>query len=449
MGVSIPPLNPLTPRRAGRRSPWGGGTTPAPGDDQAKSPTTFAGMQQRGVARPAPPAGSSYYGPAAGSGAPPVAPPVAAPAATYTPPVSGVRPQLTTAVSQLLAQPSGYQADQVQRDYGLLDQNLALDAKSGKRAIDEEMARRGLHASTFTGDRYGDLQAKQDLARSTFSTNFLDSEAKDMAAARASAIASALGFEQMSGDEGLATFGANQAAQNQSFTQGMDSARLASDNRNAAADRGLQRDLQGNQIAASTRSSDLDRALQQTLGLGGQDIQKQQIASAEKMSAADREQRGQLAAQQLGLDYSKLSEEDKQYLGNLDLGKQQLSTTKELAIGDREQRAKEAAAQLGLDYSKLSQQDKQFLIEQTGLVGDQKTLGAQSLDVQRDALKAQLAQQENDFNLRILQLLSALGFPKGTTPADLGKYGIRNGGGGRTDGSEGGSGGGGNTDGGT
>jgi hypothetical protein len=499
MTAPYTPMRPLRPR-ANNAMPSTDDQNPTSGQPGMRPPTTFAGMQQRGIARPAPPQGSSYYqnqpqpaqpaAPAPGvtqrpNIAPSYAPSYATSYATYAPPPDPNRAALTGAVGQLLAQPSAYQSSDLQRDYGTLNNQLALDSASGKRAIDETMAARGLHASTLTGDAYGNLEKQQGVTRQQFANNYLDREASDLATARANAISAALGVQSENADEGLATFGANQAAQKQAHDEGMDVANLglqtelgrgnlgvsqqqantasaaqastaanqagtlqlgrdtlSANTGNAALDRAQALTLQSNQLTAQQRTADLDRTLQQTLGLGNLDLQNRQLDSSNTNAAADREQAAKLAADQLGLDYSKLSEDDKQYLGNLDLGNRQLTASNtnaanQLAFSheqlastnannaaDREQAAKIAADSLGLNYAQLSEQQKESLADMalrqssldssnTNAAADRKQAG-QIADMQDYRAGQSIGASSQNANtaafLQALTLASQLGF---------------------------------------
>lgn len=416
------PYQPQRPLRPRNNAIPGNETQSTPQPQIA--PNTFRGMQQRGLARPAPPPNSYYQTPQPATAAPaPVAPrpnvaqpaaPVAAPAApsyaTYAPPTDPNRAALTNAVGQLLAQPSAYQSSDLQRDYSTLNDQLGLDAQSGKKAIDQTMAARGLHASTLTGDAYGNLEKQQGVTRANFANQYLDHEASDLATARANAISAALGVQGENADEGLAAFGANQASQNQAHNQSMDVANLGlqtelgrgnlgvsqqnadtssaaqtstaanqagtlqlgrdtltANSGNAAADRAQQLAMQGNelgfsreQLAANTNQSDLDRALQQMLGVGNLDLNNRQLDSSNTNAAADRTLQTTLQGNQLASTNTNAAADR---ANALTLQGNQLASTNANAAADREQAGKIAADSLGLNYAQLSEQQKESLAD--------------------------------------------------------------------------------------
>jgi hypothetical protein len=349
------PLRPLRPR--------GQSLTDDETQQSALKPaTTFAGMQQRGIARPAPRQPNSYY---QGAGAAPAATPAPA---TYRPPVDPNRQALTDAVGQMLAQPSAYSTDQLKRDYDTLLERQGLDAARGKKAIDETMAARGLHASTLTGDAYGNLESQQALERRQFSNDYLDREASDLATARANAISAALGVQSENANEGLATFGANQAAQKQAadIALGQGNLGVSQQAADTAAKAQVASESLGNRtLDVNTQQSDLDRELQRMLGVGSLDLQNRSLESENSNRAADREQNAAQFAQSIGLDYAQLSQQDKQYMADLAERQRQFNQSDTRAgqqLDLDRQKANDAAflgfasfaQELGLDPSTIS-----------------------------------------------------------------------------------------------
>lgn len=134
-------------------------------------PATFAEMQQEGIARPAPLPMSLFTGQQAsvteGEGAVPTPPPSSGgyDAPTYSPP--------TAPPSQPPAAPptSAYDA---RRSAALA--NLQAQFLGQRQALEEDLARRGLAASTFGAGRLGDLEGQQSRALASLEADLLGEE---------------------------------------------------------------------------------------------------------------------------------------------------------------------------------------------------------------------------------------------------------------------------------
>jgi hypothetical protein len=134
-------------------------------------PATFAEMQQEGVARPAPAPMSLFTGQQAnvveGEGATPTPPPgpEGYDGPTYSPP--------TPPPSQPPA-PSPTSAYDARRAAALA--NIRAQFSGQRQALEEDLARRGLAASSFGSGRLGDLEGQQSRALASLEADLLGEE---------------------------------------------------------------------------------------------------------------------------------------------------------------------------------------------------------------------------------------------------------------------------------
>lgn len=145
-------------------------------------------------------------------------------------------------IMQGLQNPSRYGAPQAQQTFDLLNRGLTQQGSADKQRIDEDMARRGIYASTTAGGRLGDLASNLNQQRSDFATQVALDQAKNYQGDRASAIAQALGYGGQQFDQGLAGFNANQGAGQQAFGQQATAAQLANDFGNQQYQNNFNRD---------------------------------------------------------------------------------------------------------------------------------------------------------------------------------------------------------------
>jgi hypothetical protein len=142
------------------------------------------------------------------------------------------------AVLNLLGQPDPYSSDVAKTTYNNLSGAIDDQYNVEDQQIQEEMARRGITASSIYGGRLQDSNAMRKTAKEQLADSILTQQAETNSAARTNAIGAAntVGGQSYSQDastaqlrdalsrgsfaDALSAFQANQAAQNQSFTQG-------------------------------------------------------------------------------------------------------------------------------------------------------------------------------------------------------------------------------------
>lgn len=151
-----------TKRPAGQQQPQQQATPQA----STGAAPTFAQLQQSGQARPAPPR--------------PQAPPQQ-PMNPQGPPQSGgpspIQGQLNSSISNSLANPNPYNSDTVQQINAALTGQTNQEFGAQKKQLEENLASRGLSASTIGGGYYGDLAGQQDQALANMRANLVGQSA--------------------------------------------------------------------------------------------------------------------------------------------------------------------------------------------------------------------------------------------------------------------------------
>ena len=362
-GLSVArPMGAMRPAGAGlwnrqRRNPQQGqppvqgqppqGQGQAPQSLPQQQHMTFAQMQANGMARPAPP------------------PP--------PPSLNTIQGQMQGAASQALATPSRYdtQSFNTIRDSATNDLQHQYDLQ--REQLDENLARRGLSASTFGANNLHDLGAAQSRDMATLNSQLLQQAANTQASDRQQAfgmgqgllqqqLAQTLGLGnlgisqgQLTGNYGgQSTLGAQQLAQQgsqfqqsqaqqahqfdlqQQLAQTLGLGNLGLQQGELTGQYNGQSTLGAQQLANQQHQFDVSQALQSQLGLGGLDLQKQQLAQQGSQFGQNLDlQKAQLAQQ--GSQFGQgLTEQQRQFnlqnalqsqlgLGNLDLQNRQLS----------------------------------------------------------------------------------------------------------------------------
>ena len=299
-----------------------GGEEKAPtvygGQTQAKRSTqqpaqTFAKMQEQGLARPAAPA---------------------APTATAFGQYGGsqqgqqLRNQLQQRLTEFGQAPSRYDTESFKQIRGAQAANLQAEYQGQQKALNEDLASRGLYASSIGGGRMGDLAGQQARATASLDAQLLQQAADTQAQDRAQYMQSGQGLAELAGSQDLQQFEANRVGKAAEFEQGLRSAEFgqrqyeqagqealqsaqAEENASQVARQfdlsalgqtgelslGLQRllgsqeteragltgqlggtqTLAGQQQTEQRRQFDLQQRLQEQLGLGGLGVQQQEV----------------------------------------------------------------------------------------------------------------------------------------------------------------------------
>lgn len=197
----------------------------------------------------------------------PTTPPPITPPGTTTPPGYSVTPQtpaisdsLTAATQKALANPDPYATDVMQAQRAAGQAQLTQSFGAQQKALDEEMARRGIGASSIASGYYGDLAGQQATAQAGLESNVLSDEANRQQQGLATALgagnslygaqaSSGLGYSQLGLQNALGQgqlgLGQQQLSnQNTQFGQNLDQQLKLGTMSDTTANRGL--DIQNN-----------------------------------------------------------------------------------------------------------------------------------------------------------------------------------------------------------
>lgn len=119
----------------------------------------------------------------------------------------------------LLQNPSAYSSAMVKGTYDMLNQQMSQDFDYQRKQMTDAMARRGIDASTITGQHYADLGTEQARAQQNLAYQLLTDQAKQYGTDMNNALASAMGYDNQRFGQQLAGYQTNLAANNQNFAQ--------------------------------------------------------------------------------------------------------------------------------------------------------------------------------------------------------------------------------------
>jgi hypothetical protein len=395
---------------------------------QAQTSQTFAQLQQQGMARPAPQA------------------PQVKPAQQYAGSQQGqqMRQQLQQQLQSFGAAPSRFDTQAFQQIRGAQAQNLQAEYQGQQKALNEDLARRGLFASSIGGGRLGDLAGQQARALAGLDAELLGRAADTQAADRAQLLSAGQGLAELAGSQDLQQFEANRVGQATEFEQGLRSAEFGQQQYQQGSDIALRagqaaqdyekfsRDqelreaellgevggrgtLAARQQGEQSRQFDLEQSLRQQLGLGGLDVQRGELGLRQQTlqqqaadAAAERSLRESLQTREL-------SAAERQQL--TDITSRRELQTQQLGF-QGEESAQERAFRERLQTQQQSEQSRQFDLEQGlrqqlglgNLTLEQQRAAAQqsqfgeSLGEQRAARQQQLGISQQEIGLRAQEL---------------------------------------------
>jgi hypothetical protein len=122
---------------------------------------------------------------------------------------SGIGNQVQGLLSRMIAQPTAYDDNVIkaQRDAAL--SGLDQQAKASQDQVNEEMARRGVWASSVAGGRLGDIEVNRLNARKGLEADFLNNRARAMDAGSQAAAGLGMQYDQDQFGQSLGAFNAN------------------------------------------------------------------------------------------------------------------------------------------------------------------------------------------------------------------------------------------------
>lgn len=168
---------------------------------QQQQPQTFSQLQQQGYARPAPPPTAPAPMPAGYNFQAPQQQPFQSPL------------NLQQSIQQLLANPDPYQNENFQREFRRGSEQIDDQYNAEAKAVNEEMARRGIYDSTIAGGRLHDTALGRRGALQDLMDRIAGQSAQSYAQNRLGGVNAALNYEQMlRQSHGAAGGGAESAA---------------------------------------------------------------------------------------------------------------------------------------------------------------------------------------------------------------------------------------------
>lgn len=359
---------------------------------------TFAQMQQQGQARPAPaaPQANTYQ------------------TFTGSQQAQAARAPMLQAIQQQLAQPTRFDTDAFNQIRQAQTANLNAEFGAQRSQLEEEMARRGLSASTIGAGRYGDLAGQQARAQASLDAQLLQQAAQTQAADRLAALQAAGQFTELAGSQDLAQFEANRVGQAQRFQEQLAAAQFGQ----GQTEFDRQQALQAAQLEQTGGLSGMDLALRTQLGLGGLNLdaarlqQQGQLQGRElDLRAQQLQQEAALQGRSLSLDEARLAAQREQFTATQQ--QQQNQFTQSLAEQQAQRQLQQLLGQTGfdIDRERLEQQGTQFDLEQAL----RERLGLGNLDLERQRLEQQgtqfgqqLTQEQRQFQLQLAAALSGL-----------------------------------------
>jgi hypothetical protein len=341
---------------------------------QAQPSQTFAQLQKQGMARPAPSA------------------PQGQPFAQFggSQQAQQARTGMLGALQQQLAQPTRFDTEAFQKIRQAQSAQLGAEYQGQQAQLNEELARRGLSASSIGGGRMGDLAGQQARALAGLDAQLLQQAAQTQAQDRLAALQAAQGFAELAGSQDLAQFEANRVAQAAEFQQGLQGAQFQ---------QGQTEFERGQALAAAQAQQaggfqEMELGLRQALGLG-------ELGLSERRQTAQEAQFGQTLAEQVAgrLQQAGLSGRE------LDLRATQI-----------QQEAATQGRQLTIEEARLAAQQQQFAATQA----QQAAQFGVTTELERERLAAQQEQfgEQLGFNREELALRGELGRGEQTIAED-------------------------------
>jgi len=282
-------------------------------------------------------------------------------------------------LQQQLAQPTRFDTDAFNQIRQAQAANLQQEFGAQKQLMDEEMARRGIYASSISAGRFGDLLGQQARALSSLDAELLQQAAQTQAQDRLAAMQAGVDFSQLAGSQDLSEFEANRVAQAQQFQEALQSALMQQSQFEAGGAQALAAAQAAGQFGLSGRELDLRaQQLQQEAQLQGRSLDLQEardIAQREQFQTEIETRKEQF--------YSTLGQEESQFARSLD--EQRSARLQSLGI---------AESQLELEAVRVVQGDRSLDLQQ-------------ARDIAEIDIRARSLQQEAQLQGRSLDLQQA------------------------------------------
>lgn len=336
---------------------------------------TFAQMQQQGMARPAPAA------------------PQAQPMQQFggSQQAQQMRQQLQQQLQQFGQAPSRYDTQAFQQIRGAQSANLQAEYQAQQRALNEELARRGLSASSVGGGRMGDLAGQQARALADLDARLLQQAAETQAQDRALLLQSGQGLAELAGSQDLAQFEANRVAQAAEFENQLRAAQFGQQQYESDATRALQ----AAQAEQGASQFGMEQGLRQVLGLGGLGLQeRQQAAQEQQFDITTAEGRRQFDIQQ--------ALQQMLGMGNLSLEQQRVAAQQQQFGQSLEEQRAARLQQYGVSQQEIGLRAQQ-LQQDAALQGRQLSITEAQNQASNSIERERIAQQAQQFGLNLTE----------------------------------------------
>lgn len=284
-------------------------------------------------------------------------------------------------VSNALQSPSRYDLPQVQQVRDALTGQLQDQFNGQRKQLDEQMASRGLSASTIGSGAYHDLQGTQDNAMANLNASLIQNQAATSAGDLSASLGAGQNYQsgQLASQLGLGNLGISQQNANTAQT-------------GTVGGLGIQAGgLTGNYNGQQTLGAQAQN-LAQTLGLGNLGVAQGGLDLAKTANQ-----------QQYGLNQGALTGT---YGGQQTLSAQEAAANNALGFGNL---MGSVNGQQTLGGQQLSSQNSQFQQQLAQALG----LAQMGNDTARYGIDTQAAANNNDMMMRVTQLLASMGYSPG------------------------------------
>ena len=361
---------------------------------------TFAQMQQAGQARPAPMMaqaaqpqmmqrlGGALQQPAMAPTQMPIpAPPPQFPGSDQA---QLMRQRIQQSLESFAQAPTRFDTAAFQQIRAAQQGLLGREFSAQQQALNEEMARRGLSASSIAAGRFGDLAGQQALAQAQIDAQLLQEAARTQAEDRANLLLQMSQLAELSGAQDLAQYQAQLSGQQQQFAQGIQQAGITGQYGAAptlagqelqlrlaelTGQAGGQQTLAAQRLGEEQRQFDIQQRLEEQLGLGGLTLEQQKFEQQTKDVAAERDLRQTMQTREL-------TAQEQQQL-------REIESRKEIE-------SNRLAAQREQFYATLDAEESQFARS----LDEQEALRLQNLGISETELGLRAQQIENEYEQR-------------------------------------------------
>lgn len=333
------------------------GQAKAQGQQAQQRPPTFAELQKQGQARPAPP-------------------PAPAPVIQSGGSAADLRAALLQQINAMMA---GTDDPSFAAQAAVKKQELGAEFGAKEQTLNEELARRGLSASTIGAGRFGDLAGQQARAVAMLEAEVMRQQAEAKARDRAAGFQGLTSLAQMTGDIEMRAAELQQQAELEGRSLDLTAARDAATKELGYADLAYKREaLQQEKLLESARLDEARALRLQNLGISqaqldmeAKRLQQEALLRGRELDLAEARDLAEIEyrAKQLQLEDRRLTSEEAREKARQELERDRMSQDNENARLDRELRQTLGLGQQEIDRLRASQEGRAFLVQLAQLIG--------------------------------------------------------------------------------